>query len=157
MKHAAAIVILCALLSAGTRAPLGAQSRLSRGEAVYVPVYSHIYHGDREKHIILLAATLSIRNIDLSRGFTLLSVDYYDTKGNLIDRYIAQPVQLKPLESVRYLVKESDLRGGSGANFIVRWKADVPMNKPIIESVMIGARGQQGISFTSRGIDIIEK
>ncbi len=54
-------------------------------------------------------------------------------------------------------MKESDLRGGSGANFIVKWKADVPANRPIIEAVMIGARGQQGISFTSRGEEVIEK
>ena len=64
---------------------------------------------------------------------------------------------LKPLESVRYLVKESDMRGGSGANFIVKWKADVPVNRPIFEAVMIGTRGQQGISFTSRGHEIYIK
>jgi hypothetical protein len=54
---------------------LGAQSRLSTGQIINVPVYLHIYHGDREKQIILLAATLSVRNINLSKSLTLLSVD----------------------------------------------------------------------------------
>ena len=150
-----AVLVLSIIVSAP--GSLGAQSRLSTGQIIYVPVYSHIYHGDREKHIILLAATLSVRNIDLSKSLTILSVDYYDTKGNLIEKYINRPVTLKPLESVRYLVKESDMRGGSGANFIVKWKADVPVNRPIFEAVMIGARGQQGISFTSRGHEIFDK
>jgi hypothetical protein len=66
-------------------------------------------------------------------------------------------VTLKPLESLVYIVKESDMRGGSGANFIVKWKADVPVNMPVLEAVMIGARGQQGISFTSRGREIFDK
>jgi hypothetical protein len=39
----------------------------------------------------------------------------------------------------------------------VRWKAEIPVNEPIIEGVMIGASGQQGISFTSRGVAIKEK
>ena len=36
---------------------------LSRGQAVYVPAYSHIYIGDRE-HPFYLTVTLSIRNTD---------------------------------------------------------------------------------------------
>ena len=157
MKHGVAIIILLSLLSFGALDRLAAQSRLSRGPTVYVPVYSHIYYGDRDNHVMRLAATLSIRNIDLAKTITILSVDYYDTKGKLSERYLSAPVRLKSVESVRYIVKESDLRGGSGANFIVKWKADVPANRPIIEAVMIGARGQQGISFTSRGEEVIEK
>lgn len=55
------------------------------------------------------------------------------------------------MASTRYVVKESDSRGGPGASFIVNWKADHSVNPPIIESVMIGTQGQQGLSFTSRG------
>jgi Mg/Co/Ni transporter MgtE len=50
-----------------------------------------------------------------------------------------------------YQIKESDKAGGSGANFIVGWEAETYANIPIIESVMIGTKGQQGISFLSRG------
>ena len=45
-------------------------------------------------------------------------------------------------------------RAGEGANFIVRWQADKMINVPIIECVMIGATGGQGISFVSPGQEI---
>jgi hypothetical protein len=123
---------------------------LSKGQTVYVPVYSHIYSGDRE-HPFHLAATLSIRNTDPKHAITVLSVDYYDSKGKLLKPYIENPVILKPLATTRYIIKESDKSGGSGANFLVKWKSDVKINAPIIESIMIGTKTQQGISFISRG------
>ncbi len=123
---------------------------LSQGEAVYVPAYSHIYIGDRE-HPFYLTVTLSIRNIDLNSPLTLVTADYYDSTGKVVRQYVTGPVILGPFSSVRFLVNESDKAGGSGASFLVRWSATKPINQPIIESVMIGTKSQQGISFTSRG------
>jgi hypothetical protein len=48
----------------------GADMRLFKGQTVYVPVYSHIYSGDREQPFYL-AATLSIRNTDTKHAITL--------------------------------------------------------------------------------------
>jgi hypothetical protein len=124
--------------------------KLSRGQTVYIPVYSHIYSGDRE-HPFLLAATLSIRNTDPKYPITILSVNYYDSNGKLLKRYIDTPTQLDAIATIRFVIKESDKSGGSGANFIVRWKSDHNVNVPIMESVMISTRTQQGISFTTRG------
>ena len=129
---------------------------LYKGHLVYVPIYSHVYYGDRERSI-LLTGLLSVRNTDPGQAITLLQVDYYDTEGKLLQKYIAQPVRLGPLVSTRFMVKSSDTAGGSGAKFLVRWKAEIPVNEPIIEGVMIGASGQQGISFTSRGVAIKEE
>jgi hypothetical protein len=95
--------------------------------------------------------TLSIRNVDLRRSLTLSAVDYYETQGKLIKKYLAQPTVLGPLESVRFIVPQKDKAGGSGANFIVVWSSQTAINPPLIETVMIGAESQQGISFTSRG------
>jgi hypothetical protein len=123
---------------------------LSKGQTVYVPAYSHIYSGDAE-YKFLLAVTLSVRNTDPKNALTITSVDYFDTNGKLIKKYLEKPESLAPMASTRYVVQESDESGGSGANFIVMWKADQAVHSPIIESVMIGTRSQQGISFTSRG------
>ncbi len=141
-----------ALLLAGLLNPTGAPRAegLSRGQLVYVPVYSHIYYGDRELPL-LLTATLSLRNTDPAKPITILRVDYYDTEGHLIRSYLTKPLTLKPLASTRFVVRESDTKGGSGANFLVRWQAETEVNAPLLEAVMIGATGQQGISFTSRG------
>lgn len=126
---------------------------LSSGQHLYVPVYSHIYIGNKERPFNL-AVTLSIRNIDPRAAFRLAAVDYYDTEGRLVRRYLEAPRELGPLASVRFVVAETDAEGGSGANFLVRWEADAPMNAPVVEAVMIGAQSGQGISFTSQAREI---
>ncbi len=123
---------------------------LSSGQTVYVPIYSHIYCGNKEQPFDL-AATLSLRNTDTKSPITILSVKYYDSNGTFIRSYTDHPVRLPALASMRFVVKESDKTGGSGASFIVVWKSDAKVNSPVIESVMIGTKNQQGISFTSRG------
>lgn len=136
--------------------PLHADEKigLSDGQTIYVPAYSHIYSGDRERPF-LLTVTLSIRNIDPKHRIKITIVDYYETQGKLLKKYLDQPVLLNPLESIRYIIPERDKSGGSGANFIVEWKSDKFVNPPIAESIMIGTQSQQGVSFTSRGRVII--
>ena len=75
----------------------------------------------------LLEVTLSLRNSDPERSINVNSVKYYDTKG------------------------------GSGANFIVAWKADQPVYEPIIEAVMIGHDKGHSISFKSIGRPLSER
>ncbi|MFC1877985.1 DUF3124 domain-containing protein [Thermodesulfobacteriota bacterium] len=127
---------------------------MSKGQRVYVPAYSHIYSGNKERPF-LLTVTLSIRNIDPRHLITIALINYYETQGNLLKKFIDKPVALNPLESLRYVIPEKDESGGSGANFIVEWHSDKPINRPIIESIMIGAQSSQGISFTSRGQEIL--
>jgi Protein of unknown function (DUF3124) len=134
---------------------LYAQKKFIVSKVVYVPAYSSIFHGDDNRKFNL-AVTLSIRNTDMSRSFTITSVEYFDTDGKLVRTYLDKPKIIKPLESVSFIVKESDDAGGHGANFIVRWNSNQKINTPIIESVMISTTMQQGISFTSRGVEITE-
>lgn len=122
----------------------------SIGQVVYVPVYSHIYHqsGSREFN---LTATLSIRNTDPENAITVMDVRYYDSNGQLVRRYLEQPLALQPLSSKSYVVEEEDKAGGVGANFVIEWQAHVDVSVPIIEAVMISTAGAQGLSFVSRG------
>ncbi len=143
------------LMALGAAAGVQAES-LSQGQVVYVPVYSHIYYGDYERKL-MLTGILSIRNTDPDQAITVTKADYYDSDGKLIRSYVTSPVTLKPLASTRIVVKESDTAGGSGANFLVHWQAKTPVNEPIMEGVMIGTAGQQGISFTSRGKALLPK
>lgn len=128
---------------------------LLKSQSVYVPIYSHIYHGDNEKPFDL-AATLSIRNTDPRQAITLIAANYFDSNGNLLKNYVEKPLKLKSLASIRYVIKSSDKSGGSGAKFIVRWESKIPVNPPLIEAIMISTASQQGISFISRGQAIIE-
>ncbi|MEW6291021.1 MAG: DUF3124 domain-containing protein [Thermodesulfobacteriota bacterium] len=128
---------------------------LSKGQTIYVPAYSHIYAGNREIPI-LLTVTLSIRNIDRNSSIKVTSVDYFETQGTLLKKFIDSAAILKPLGSTRYIIPQKDKSGGSGANFIVTWESDKLVNSPIVETIMIGAESNQGISFTSRGQVITE-
>jgi len=136
--------------------PLQAEEKigLSDGQTIYVPAYSHIYSGDRERPF-LLTVTLSIRNIDPGDQIKITTVDYYETQGKFLKKYLDKPVILNPLESIRYIIPERDKSGGSGASFIVGWESDKFVNPPVVESIMIGTESQQGVSFTSRGQVII--
>lgn len=122
----------------------------SIGQIVYVPVYSHIYQQNR-KTTFNLTTTLSIRNADPYRSFTLTEVSYFDSKGNLIQQYLDTLQVVKPLASTSFVVEEKDLRGGVGANFIVNWESEEPISPPVIEAVNISTSQQQGISFLSVG------
>ena len=130
--------------------PAAAKMQLFTGQTVYVPVYSHIYSGDREQPFYL-AATLSLRNTDRKHAISITAVDYYDSEGRFLKHYLEKPLVLGALATQRYVVPESDKSGGSGAKFIVVWQSDQPVAEPLIESVMISTKTQQGISFTSRG------
>ena len=94
---------------------------------------------------------MSIRNTDPRHPITLVSVKFYDTDGKLVKEYLDNPAELKAMASTRYILTESDTRGGSGANFLVKWTSKIKVNPPLIEGVMIGTKSGQGISFTSRG------
>ena len=145
-------VIFIAALATSTITEAG---ELSKGQSVYVPIYSHIYSGDRE-HPFLLAAILSIRNTDSNHRIMILTVDYFDSEGKLLRKYLETPESLGPMASKRFVVGESDKGGGSGAKFIVNWQSSAKVNPPIIEGIMIGTKMQQGISFVSRGQPIIK-
>lgn len=126
-----------------------------KGQTVYIPAYSHIYIGDKETPFYL-TVTLSVRNTDPDHPVTLTGVDYFDSEGKPISSYLKDKTTLAPLASAYFTVKESDKRGGAGASFLVKWQSDAPVTEPLMETVMIGASTQQGISFTSRGRAIKE-
>ena len=132
-----------------------AEYRLSKGQTLYVPVYSNIFSAPK-KIPFNLATILSIRNTDMSNSIKILAADYYDTRGKLVRKYYQQPITLAPLESTDIFIPEDDTAGGTGANFIVRWNSQKEVNVPIIECVMIGMKSGQGISFVSPGQEIKE-
>ncbi len=139
---------------AGSAAPSPAADSAGAGSEagtlVYVPAYSHIYVRDARR-AINLTTTLSIRNADPARALTVEAADYYDEGGRLLRRYVEGPVRLGPLATAEFVVEEDDTAGGSGASFLVRYAAEGGAAPAVVEAVMIGSAGQQGISFLSVG------
>jgi len=128
---------------------------LSSGQTLYVPVYSHVYSGPNGQPF-QLAVMLSLRNTDPHQSLRLTALDYYDNDGQLVRHYLTAPMTLAPLASHHVFIKETDQQGGFGANFVVRWTSEAPINPPLVESVMIGARSGQGISFVCPAQPITE-
>ena len=97
------------------------------GQTLYLPIYSHIWHGEMDKKgqpmKVLVSVSVSIRNTDPVHPITIVAVDYFDSAGKLLKNYLEGEVKLGAMASTRYVVKESDKSGGSGANFVVRWKS----------------------------------
>lgn len=126
----------------------GTPAPRTTGQLLYVPCYSHIYFRD-ERRSLNLATTLSVRNTSRTDSLTINRVDYYDSEGARVRRYLSSSVQLAPLASTYYIVREEDLRGGVGANFLVHWTAEQPIDPPVVEAVHITTQSALGISFTS--------
>lgn len=143
---------------AALAAPMAAPAqdlRLSSGQTVYVPVYSHILHGNldskQKPQELLLSSMLSIRNTDPTGTLTVLSARYYDTSGKLVRDLLPGPKALGPLASTDFFIEHKDETGGTGANFLVEWKADKAVVEPIIENVSAYFFGPHSLAFTSPG------
>ena len=119
---------------------------------VYVPVYSHVYFQGGAPY--LLETTLSIRNVSPQDPVYLQSVQYFDTTGNLVQDHLDETIRLAPLQTIEFLVEEQHSSGGSGANFLVEWRGTQDSEKPLVEAVMVGTSGTQGISFVRSGVEL---
>ncbi len=135
-------------------ANLPANFKPEASASVYVPIYSTISYENRLRTIDL-AATLSVRNTDLKQSIILRNVDYFGTEGQLIKKYLSEPVELPPMSSADFVVDRTDVRGGVGANFLVDWMAAKKVNLPIAEAVMVSTGSSHSISFVSRGVTIV--
>ncbi|MBJ7880397.1 DUF3124 domain-containing protein [Gelidibacter salicanalis] len=119
---------------------------------VYVPVYSDIYQRTRNERT-LLTSTLSIHNTSETDTLFISRLDYYNTEGKLVRKYINSSIFLNTFETIEYVVDQDDNTGGSGANFIIEWYGNEKLN-PIFQAVMVGGLGNKSFSFTTDGVEI---
>jgi hypothetical protein len=117
----------------------------------YLPVYSQVY-SISEQRTLNLTVMASLRNVSDSQKVYLTRADYYSTSGDLIRKYLKQPVALNPLETTEIVINENDFTGGTGANFVFEWQVPAGADEPFFQAVMNSTMGQQGLSFTSEGI-----
>ncbi|AUC81876.1 DUF3124 domain-containing protein [Lacinutrix sp. Bg11-31] len=123
--------------------------------ATYLSVYSQIYSTTEHKTHDL-TATVSIRNINKSDTIFIKNANYFNTKGDLLRTYFEAPIYVKPMQTIEIVINEKDKSGGTGANFVFDWLAPKKEKAPYFEGVMITTYGQQGLSFTTKGVIINE-
>lgn len=152
LKYRHVMVWLLSILLFGLPANPAAAAGLAQswGQVVYVPVYSHIFFGDRGR-TFNLSVTLSIRNVDRQRPIEVTSLQYLDENGKIVRELAPKPITIASLAAHRAFIQESDVTGGSEAAFLVRWRAAQPVHPPMIGALMVGTSFGQGISFNTSG------
>ena len=118
-------------------------------------MYSQIYQLHEHKTYDL-TVTISLLNISVRDTIYVLTAEYYHTNGEKLRSYFENPIYIKPLETVEIIIDEIDKEGGTGGNFIFDWALINKKNPPLFEAVMISTTGQQGLSFSTRGIQVFE-
>jgi len=151
-----AYLLVISLIILLSFASLGAGAvKLVKGQTIYIPSYSNII-GDYQS--INLRANLIIHNTDQNHPITVVRIDNYDTHGNLVEKYLSKPVELKALAATRVAIRNPKKGDeGAGANFIVQWKSENKVSEPIIDCIMVGSLGTQGHTFVSQGRVIAEE
>ena len=125
----------------------------SLGQRLYLPIYSHIWHGDvttdGQRARTLVSVSVSIRNTDPAKAIRVLSAQYYDTDGKRLKEYVTTPTLIGPMGTYELFVPRGDDSGGSGANFLIVWKSDTPASEPIVEGLHANLPVGRAIAFTS--------
>jgi len=116
----------------------------------YVPVYSSVAMSQGKLRADF-SVTLSIHNASAARPLVLKRIAYFDTTGKLVENYLEKPVALKPFATVEVAIATADVRGGTGANFIVDWAASGEIAEPVVEALMVGSIGAGHYAFISQG------
>lgn len=155
-RSSSILALLLALVAAlALPALAGELPDKSQGQTVYVPAYTQVYYSAKGETFPLVT-TLMVHNTDPAADIRLESVALYDTAGKLLRQQLPAPTSLDPFATLDFLAHGLAKAQGLGACFIVKWSAPAPVNPPLLECLMIGTAGQQGISFRSQGRVIAE-
>ena len=117
--------------------------------AFYVPAYARLSL-TKGSHPIDLAVTLYIHNASDAKPLVVERIAYRDTAGALVQEYLGAPVAVRPFGTIEVFVPTQDVRGGTGASFVVEWAAG-PVAEPVVETLILGSSGSQGYSFVGQG------
>ena len=118
--------------------------------AFYVPVYSSVSMSQGKLRADF-SVTLSIHNASEVRPLVLKRIAYFDTAGKMVESYLKTPIALKPFSTIEVFIPTSDVRGGTGANFVVDWAATGDIAEPAVEALMVGGVGAGHYAFISQG------
>ena len=116
---------------------------------IYVPAYSHVYHGGPKTQRFQLDITLSVHNTSFQDSIRLHKIHFYNADGHLERAFLDSSVTLRPMQTYKVQLAHKD-SAGSGANFLIEWEG-ASQAKPIAEAVHVGISSTVGLSFVTRG------
>ncbi len=152
-------VMLFSVLLMASATTFGQDSRpLSRGQELYLPIYSNMLYGNLSRagapSRILLSAMVAIRNTDPNHPMRVTSARYFDSKGKFLREYLAAPVEVPPMGTKDLFVELHDDSGGSGANFMIRWEAAGPVNPPLVEALHANMDSGKAVVFSTQALPV---
>ena len=118
--------------------------------AFYVPVYSSVSMSQGKLRADF-SVTLSVHNASETHPLILKRIAYFDTSGKIVESYLKSLVALKPFATIEVFIAASDVRGGTGANFVVDWAATGEIAEPAVEALMVGSIGPGHYAFITQG------
>lgn len=118
--------------------------------AFYVPVYSSVSMSQGKLRADF-SVTLSIHNASETRPLVIRRIAYFDTAGKIVETYLKAPIAMKPFSTIEVFVPTTDVRGGTGANFLMDWAATDEIAEPVVEALMVGGLGSGHYAFISQG------
>jgi hypothetical protein len=134
---------------AGSLTAVPSESLVVSG-AFYVPVYSSVSMSQGKLRADF-SVTLSVHNASETRPLVLKRIGYFDTAGKMVESYLKAPIALKPFATIEVFIAATDVRGGTGANFVVDWAATGDIAEPAVEALMVGSVGNGHYAFISQG------
>ena len=148
MLFSLVLFALCGGLASG-QTPSGR----SLGQTLYLPIYSHIWHGEvnskGQPMKTLVSISVSIRNTDPVKSIRIAFAQYFDTDGKKLREYVPSPKIIGPMGTYELFIPRRDDTGGSGANFLIPWKSDAPVSPPIVEGFHANLLVGRSIAFTT--------
>ncbi|MHB9072474.1 MAG: DUF3124 domain-containing protein [Desulfobaccales bacterium] len=148
MKNLAKVLLLIMVMITGLSLVTGiaaGQVKLLKGQTLYLPIATSYMTDDYSFNV---NATIFLHNTDPDHSINIVKMDLYNTNGQLVEKYLQQPLKLNPSAGTRLRVKDS-LSGeeGTAAHFVIQWQADTKVVEPLVRGLLIGARGTRGYSF----------
>lgn len=154
------LVAALALAGAITSALAEGLAPPSKGQTVYVPIYSEIRHGNvgskGKSESTLMSVMVSVRNTDPTNSIRVVAAPYYNTDGVLIRNSVPVPIVIPPFGTFELFVELRENAGGSGANYAIKWDAPTPASPPTIEALHSKFQAGYSVAFISRGRAISE-
>jgi hypothetical protein len=143
------VLVMVMIMGLGPIKGLAAgEVKLVKGQTLYLPISTSYMAGD---YAFDVRPTIFIHNTDADHAINIVRIDFYNTSGKLVEKYLEKPLKLNPAAGTYIRVKNL-LSGEEGAasHFIVQWQAETKVNDPIIRGLMLGASGTRGYTFETQ-------
>ena len=148
MKNFVKVLLLIMVMIMGLSVVTGmaaGEVKLVKGQTLYLPIATSFITDDFAFNV---NATIVIHNTDPDHAINIVKIDFYNTSGQLVEKYLQQPLRLNPSAGTRIRVKHSvSGQEGSAAHFVIQWQAETKVIEPLVGGLLLGSRGTRGYSF----------